>query len=205
MQFYLNEACFRNFMRFQDFTKYLGTLEQTSSRNEMYRLLGQLFGKADAEETAQIAYLCEGRLLPAFEGIETGMGERNIAAAIASATKRTDDEVAFASRQQGDLGLVVESLSSTKRSRLSVSDVYESLLKIARTSGKGSTESKQKQLAALLRSATPVEARYIVRFTQGRLRLGIAAPTIIESVARNQEHQNRRGRSSSVHSTFAPT
>jgi DNA ligase 1 len=176
-------------MRFQDFTKYLEALENTSGRIEMYRLLGELFQKAEEEETRQLAYLCEGRLLPAFAGVETGMGERTIAAAIASAVKRDDAEVTFASHELGDLGLVIESLlPKGKRSRLTVSDVYEALLSIARTGGKGSTDSKRDQLAALLRMATPIEARYIVRFTQGRLRLGIASPTIIEAVARNSEH-----------------
>ena len=155
----------------------------------MYRLLGELFDKADVAETARIAYLCEGRLLPAFEGLETGMGERTIAVAIASATRRTEEEVAIASRELGDLGLAAESLApASRRSLLSVSDVYETLLRIARTSGKGSTEAKQEQLASLIRQATPLEARYIVRLTQGRLRLGIAAPTIIEAVARKQEN-----------------
>jgi DNA ligase-1 len=176
-------------MRFQDFTKYLEALEMTSGRIEMYRLLGELFMKADAEETTHIAYLCEGRLLPAFAGVETGMGERTIAAAIVSATKRSDEEVALASQQLGDLGLVIESLlPKAKRSRLTVSEVYETLLGIARTSGKGSTDFKRDQLASLLRVATPLEARYIVRFTQGRLRLGIASPTIIEAIARNYEN-----------------
>ena len=176
-------------MRFQDFTEYLESLENTSGRIEMYRLLGALFQKADAEETRQIAYLCEGRLLPAFAGVETGMGERTIAAAIVSAAKRSEAEVALASQKLGDLGLVIESLlPKAKRSRLTVSDVYEALLRIARTSGKGSAESKRDQLASLLRMATPIEARYIVRFTQGRLRLGIASPTIIEAVARNYEN-----------------
>jgi DNA ligase-1 len=179
-------------MRFQEFAKHLELLEKTSGRTEIYRLLGGLFRKADPEETAKIAYLCEGRLLPAFAGVETGMGERAIAAAIASATEHTDAEVALASRELGDLGLVVETLfPSGKRSRLTVSDVYESLLRIARTSGKGSTEAKREQLAGLLRRATPIEARYIVRFTQGRLRLGVAAPTIIEAVARNEEDPKR--------------
>jgi DNA ligase-1 len=176
-------------MRFQDFTTYLQALENTSGRIEMYGLLGELFQKADVEETRQLAYLCEGRLLPAFAGVETGMGERAIAAAIASATKRSDEEVAHASQQLGDLGLVIENLlPKAKRSRLTVSDVYEALLGIARTSGKGSSEAKRDQLALLLRTATPLEARYIVRFTQGRLRLGIASPTIIEAVARNSEN-----------------
>jgi DNA ligase-1 len=175
-------------MRFRDFAKYLETLEQTSGRTEIYRLLGELFSQADAGERAQIAYLCEGRLLPAFEGVETGMGERTIAASIVSATNRTETEVARASQKFGDLGLAAESLSpAKKRSTLSVSDVYEALLKIARTSGKGSSESKRDQLAALLRVSTPVEARYVVRITQGRLRLGLAAPTIMEAVARLQE------------------
>ena len=154
----------------------------------MYRLLGELFRKANAEETAQVAYLCEGRLLPAFEGVETGMGERTIASAIAAAAATTDEAIALASRELGDLGLVVESLlPRAKRSQLAVSDVYEALLRIARTSGKGSGEAKRDQLAAVLRRATPIEARYIVRFTQGRLRLGVAAPTMIEAVARLED------------------
>lgn len=176
-------------MRFQDFTKYLEALENTSGRIEMYRLLGELFRQSDVEETRQLAYLCEGRLLPAFAGVETGMGERTITAAILSATKYGDAEVALASQELGDLGLVIESLlPKGKRSGLTVSNVYEALLGIAHTSGKGSTDSKRDQLAALLRMATPLEARYIVRFTQGRPRLGIASPTIIEAVARNYEN-----------------
>ncbi|HYP28927.1 MAG TPA: ATP-dependent DNA ligase [Blastocatellia bacterium] len=175
-------------MRFQEFAKYLESLENTSGRTEMYRLLGDLFSRAEASETARIAYLCEGRLLPAFEGLETGMGERTIAVAMASATGRTGEEVALASRELGDLGLAAESLSpKSKRGRLSLSDVYEALLRIARTSGKGSTEAKQDQLASLIKMATATEARYIVRLTQGRLRLGVAAPTIIEAMARTQE------------------
>lgn len=175
-------------MRFQEFAKYLEALEKISGRIEMYRLLGELFLKADPLEASQIAYLCEGRLLPAFEGVETGMGERTIAAAIASASKHSIEEVTHASRELGDLGLVIESLlPQTKRSKLAVSDVYEALLKIARTGGKGSTEAKRDLLADLLRRATAIEARYIVRFTQGRLRLGIAAPTLIEAVARLED------------------
>lgn len=175
-------------MRFQEFAKYLEALEKISSRIEMYRLLGELFRKADPEEASQIAYLCEGRLLPAFEGVETGMGERTVAAAIASASRHSDEEVALASRELGDLGLAVESLlPAVKRSKLTVSDVYQALLKVARTSGKGSTEARRDLLADLLRRATTIEARYIVRFTQGRLRLGIAAPTLIEAVARLED------------------
>ncbi|MCA1849772.1 MAG: DNA ligase, partial [Acidobacteria bacterium] len=70
-------------MRFSEFARFLESLENTSSRLQMYELLGALFEKAGEEEVAPIAYLCEGRLLPAFEGVETGMGERTAALSIA--------------------------------------------------------------------------------------------------------------------------
>lgn len=175
-------------MRFSDFARSLESLENTSSRLEMYKLLGALFDKADDEELAPLAYLLEGRLLPAFAGVETGMGERTVALSIAAATKRSIEEVSKASGRLGDLGLVAEELTSrSKRAKLSLTDVYQGLLGVAKTAGRGSTEEKQKQLTALLKEATRVEGRYIVRLTLGRLRMGVAAPTIIEAIARGEE------------------
>lgn len=174
-------------MHFSDFARSLESLENTSSRLEMYGILGSLFEKADDEEAAPLAYLLEGRLLPAFEGVETGMGERTAALSIAAATKRSIEEVSKASSRLGDLGLVAEELiPRSKREKLSLKDVHEGLLSIARTGGRGSTEEKQKQLTAILGRATPLEGRYIVRLTLGRLRMGVAAPTIIEALARRE-------------------
>jgi DNA ligase-1 len=179
-------------MRFADFARSLEALEETSGRIEMYRLLGELFERAAPEEIAPAAYLCEGRLLPAFEGVETGMGERNVALALAAATRCAPEDVAEASARLGDLGLVAEELiPPTRRPRLTLTEVYEGLLRLARTSGKGSTEEKQRQLASLLGRATRREARYLVRLTLGRLRLGVAAPTVIEAVARREEDSKR--------------
>jgi DNA ligase-1 len=182
-------------MRFSEFARSLESLEDTSSRLEMYELLGALFDKADADEVSPISYLTEGRLLPAFEGVETGMGEHTAAISLATATKCSVEDVAAASGRLGDLGLVAEELlSRSKRPRLSLTDVYQGLLGIARTTGRGSTEEKQKQLTALLKQATPIEGRYIIRLTLGRLRLGVAAPTIIEAVARREEDSKRARR-----------
>lgn len=151
----------------------------------MYRLLGELFNRASAAETEALAYMCEGRLLPAFAGVETGMGERSVAASIAAAARRKAEVIDKASDQLGDLGLVAEKfMRPLKRPSLTVTGVYNQLLEVARTSGPGSAVEKQRRLAALLARASPLEARYIVRLTLGRLRLGVAAPTIIEAVAR---------------------
>jgi hypothetical protein len=73
--------------------------------------------KADEEEVAAIAYLLEGRLLPAFEGVETGMGERTVALSIAAATKCSIEDVTKASSRLGDLGLVTEELILVQSAR----------------------------------------------------------------------------------------
>ncbi len=175
-------------MHFNTFAVYLEKLESTASRLEMYVLLAELFKEAAPEEVAPLAYLCEGQLLPAFEGLETGMGERFVASAIASAVNLSAEEVAQLSIKSGDLGLVAEEVTPPeRRSQLMLLNVYERLLQIARTSGRGSADEKQRQLTELLQVATPIEARYIVRITLGRLRLGVGAPTIIEAVARTTD------------------
>jgi DNA ligase-1 len=172
-------------MRFDELASYFEKLEATSGRLKMYELLGELFSQADPSEAAQIAYLLEARLLPAFKGVEIGMGERMVAAAIAAATGKTQEQVNELFKQAGDLGLVAERLLSGKKSSgLTVSEVYSSLLEIANTSGVGSFEKKINLLASLISEASPRSARYIVRFAVGRLRLGVGALTIIEALAR---------------------
>ncbi|MBX5478881.1 MAG: ATP-dependent DNA ligase [Pyrinomonas methylaliphatogenes] len=179
-------------MRFETLAEYFEKLEGTTERLRMYELLGQLFARADPEETAELAYLCEGRLLPAFAGVEIGMGERLVARAIAIAAGVEEREVTARYKRLGDLGSVAEELLKSRRQRgLTVTQAYAAMLEIARTSGPGSVEGKAQKLAALLGRTSPRAARYIVRFALGRMRLGIGAPTIIEAIARTSDDSKR--------------
>lgn len=87
------------------------------------------------------------------------------------------------------MGKVADLLLSEKRQQslysesLTVEKVYSTFYKIALSGGQGSQEVKIKALAELLNSATPKEARYIVRFPIGRLRLGIGDPTILDALS----------------------
>jgi DNA ligase-1 len=179
-------------MRFETLAEYFEKLEGTTERLRMYELLGQLFARADPEETAELAYLCEGRLLPAFAGVEIGMGERLVARAIAIAAGIEEREVIARYKRLGDLGSVAEDLLKSRRQKgLTVTQAYAAMLEIARTSGPGSVEGKAQKLAALLGRTSPCAARYIVRFALGRMRLGIGAPTIIEAIARTSDDSKR--------------
>jgi DNA ligase-1 len=152
----------------------------------MYNLLGELFSQAGGDEIAEIAYLLEARLGPPFAAVNLGMGERLVAAAVGAATKKPEREVTKLYKKLGDLGLVARNLAPKKRrGRLTVSEVYSSLLEIARTSGRGSAERKVALLAKLIGAAPPLSALYITRFVVGRMRLGVGAPTIIEAAARS--------------------
>jgi DNA ligase-1 len=174
-------------MHFDDLTKYFERLEATHGRLKMYDLLGELFSRAGGDEIAEIAYLLEARLGPPFAAVNIGMGERMVAAAVASAAKKSEGEISKLYKKLGDLGLVARSLApKNRRGKLTVSEVYSSLLEIARTSGRGSAEKKVARLAELIGSASPLSALYIARFVVGRMRLGVGAPTIIEAVARAQ-------------------
>jgi len=174
-------------MHFDELTKYFERLEAASGRLKMYKLLGELFSRAGEDEVAEIAYLLEARLGPPFAAVNIGMGERMVAAAVAAATKKSEAAVSKLYKELGDLGLVAQRLTpKNTRGKLTASEVYSSLLEIARTSGRGSAEKKVKRLAELIGSVSPLSALYIARFVVGRMRLGVGAPTIIEAVARLQ-------------------
>jgi DNA ligase-1 len=66
---------------------------------------------------------------------------------------------------------------------LTVDHVYETLDRIAKTSGSKSQEVKNRLLSGLLIGATPGEAKYIIRMATGTLRLGIADMTLLDALA----------------------
>jgi DNA ligase-1 len=66
---------------------------------------------------------------------------------------------------------------------LTVQKVYETLDKMAKTSGSGAVDTKMALLAGLLAAASPLEAKYILRTVTGNLRLGIADMTVLDALA----------------------
>lgn len=172
-------------MKFVRLAAYFEQLEGTTKRLKMVAILSELLQKAAIEEIDRIVYFCQEQLLPAYKGVEMGMAEKLIVQAIARATEQDAKTVRAAYQRLGDLGLTVEALLPTTTSDrpLDVITVSEKLLAIARTSGAGSVEQKIQRLADLIQSLSPLEARYVVRFTRGQLRLGIGDPTILAALS----------------------
>ena len=176
-------------MKFSRFADYLEKVENTSKRLEMFEILSGMFKEADKNEVDKMVYFCEEQLLPAWQGLETGMADKMAAKAIAKAFGRNEKEVLDAYKKQGDLGLVVEKMSGKQatlfhKKSLSVSEVYEELMKLAKISGEGSVDRKVSMLSGLLSNMSGKELRYAIRFVLGRLRLGIGDPTIMDSISK---------------------
>ena len=171
-------------MTFSDLSGYLDRLESTSSRNELVKTLAELYTKSSPAEIQPLTYLIQGRLVPFFEPVEIGLGEKLVIAAIAQAFATPPDEVAKLFGRLGDLGQVAATLSAHgSNAALPITEVHERLMEIALASGAGSVEKKRSSFAALLAQVDPVSAKHLVRIALGRLRLGIGDPTVLDALS----------------------
>ncbi len=163
--------------------------EKRSGRLEMTDVLAGLLRKAEPGEIGKLVYFVQGIVAPPYEGIDLGVGERFAIAAIASASGYSASEVERDYKKSGDLGDTAEALllkkkqTALSKTEMGVEYVFDAMLRISRASGPGSQDQKIKHLTELLNNASPLEARYIVRFVLGRLRLGVGDPTILDALS----------------------
>jgi DNA ligase-1 len=171
-------------VKFNELAGYLDQLEATNSRNELVRILSEMYKASTVAVIEPITYLIQGRLAPFFEPIEIGLGERMVISAIAMAYRTPKDEVNKLYRQVGDLGITAQRLApKTERDSPPVVEVHQRLSRIAHTGGAGSVQEKLDQFAALLADLDPASAKYLVRITVGKMRLGIGDPTVLDALS----------------------
>ena len=66
---------------------------------------------------------------------------------------------------------------------LTMERVYDSLVKITEAEGSGSQDLKMKLLSKLLSDASVEEAKFISRIVTGKMRLGVAAMTVVDALS----------------------
>ena len=171
-------------MRFDELAANLDQMEGTKSRNELVRILSDVYRAASAGELAPITYLIQGRLAPFFEPVEIGLGERLLMTAIAAAYGVPKEEVVKLNRQTGDLGVTAQRLARPpEHESPSVVDVHSWLTGIAGASGPGSQQQKLANFTALLSNLDATSAKHLVRITLGKMRLGIGDPTVLDALS----------------------
>ena len=144
------------------------------------------------------------KLAADYAGIELGIGESLIMKAIGESSGRSLPVIKADHQKIGDLGLVAAKSKSKqgqmfKPKPLTVRGVHHGLLDIAKMEGHGSQDQKVRAINKLMASSDvssaskavdidkdkggPSEAKFLVRFLEGKLRLGLAEKTVIVALA----------------------
>jgi len=165
-------------------------IEATTKRLEMTDYLVEILKETPTSLIDKVVYLTQGKLYPDFVGIEIGVAEKLAIRTVARAAGHREKEIEEDTQQGGDLGETTQKFMNKKAQAtlgfstpLTVERVYETLDKMANSTGSGSVDLKLSLLAGLLSDASPIEAKYIIRTVTGSLRLGIADMTVLDALA----------------------
>jgi DNA ligase-1 len=181
-------------MKFEELSTYLERLEKTSSRLEITRILTELFKKTNPSEIDKVVYLSLGILAPNYEGVLLNLAERMMLRTLALAYGQDENKVRNLYKKMGDVGNVAEelgkrqgvkgkrSLPSDGKSELTVTQVFEKLLEIAKDNGEGSQERKIEKMADILKNLDSLSSRFVARIPVGKLRLGFSEKTVIDAL-----------------------
>lgn len=174
-------------MLFRDLAAFYDRLDATQKRLELRAILAELLRPLTRSDLPVVIYLSQGMLRPEFEGVQLGVAGSLASKAVALATTDAEAEVARETKRSGDLGTTAELLLARRKrltppEPLDLHQVYDGLRQIAAASGEGSQDAKIQTLAALLRRATPLEGKYLVRLVLGTLRVGVREMTIVDAL-----------------------
>ena len=200
-------------MFFNHFAQYLADLEKLNSRLAMTELLAQLFQELNQEEIVPASYLLQGRLMASYQSLEFQLSSKMLIRALANFYIRHEgpleqgqlsveqnlfedanqdlviDKLNKQYKDLGDLGdlfyQVVGDLpaSSTAKNELSIGQVHQELIALAKVGGEGSQDKKINLLADLLGQVNALSAKYISRIILGKMRLGFSTMTMLDALS----------------------
>ena len=163
-------------------------LEKTTKRLEKTYIISELLKKTPESELNHIIYLIQGNVFPRWDERKVGMSSRLILKAISEATGVSTERIEKEWAKKGDLGIVVEELLQTRKQttlfsrKLTTEKVFENLRKLAEFEGHGTVSRKVTFIVELITSASPVEARFVVRTVLEKLRINVAEGIIRDSI-----------------------
>jgi len=175
-------------MQYQKLCEVYQELEENSSRLKKIEILSNFLKTLKKEKNLETIYLLQGTVWPDYIENEFGISQQLSIKALAKTTGLSTSEIMKKFKKIGDLGKVAEETIKTKSqstlftSKLTVKKVIENLKRLPELEGKGTVDRKLSLIAELLTSASPLEAKYIIRTLLNDLRIGVASGTIRDSI-----------------------
>ena len=180
-------------MEFSKIAEAFEKLDQTQKTLEKTDILAELFEES-GEQLPQVVLLCTGTPFPAWKDLDLGVSSKTLVKIISKATGRSEDEVEKEWKEQGELGLAAETMVEKKTQQrlmtqeITVEKAFDRMQKVAEMESEGLNSSvnqdkKQKELADLISSSEPREAKYLARIIINNLRLGVGEGTIRDALS----------------------
>ncbi len=175
-------------MQYSELVEVYQQLEATSKRLEKTSILAAFLKKLKHEGNKEIVYLVQGRIFPDYDQREIGISTQLIIKALAKSVGMPEHNIVNEWKLIGDLGKVAEKLVEKKKQhtlyskKLTAEKVLDNLRKLTEFIGKGTVEKKMGLIAELLTSASPSEAKYIVRTILNDLRIGVGTGVLRDAI-----------------------
>jgi DNA ligase-1 len=168
----------------QQLSQVADSVAATAKKTEKVRLVADYLRSRPEEEAARAAVFLSGRVFPKWEERTLNVGGSLLWRALAEVTGKPDVALTAAYRRYGDLGSAAEELlkesGRNEKSALTVGALGATFDEIAHTSR---AEHKLRLITAMLRCASPAEAKYIIKIVTGDLRIGLKESLVEEAIA----------------------
>ena len=162
-------------------------ISATPRKLEKTAILAEYLKSVPVEEAAVAAVFFSGRPFPAWEETTLQVGGALLWRIVAELSSRADEELTAAYRKHGDLGAVAGAVlpagreSDREERSCPPSQIEEAFREIAAARGPA---AKGSIIRRLLREASPLEAKYIVKIMTGDLRIGLKESLVEEAIAK---------------------
>mgnify|MGYP001559448619 CR=1 FL=1 len=176
-------------MLFAKLAELYEQLDATAKKLEKRDILADFYKNCSDNDLYRAVVLSMGTVFPKGEE-ELGIASGMIKKVVERVSGASEKDVMEKFKTTGDLGLAVEKLMERRKQKslakkeLTIDHVFDNLQRLPGITGSGSQDQKISLIAELLSSASPKEARYIVRTTLGQMRIGVAAGIVRDAIAK---------------------
>ena len=174
-------------MKYSKLCKVYQALESTTKGLEKTEILANFLKEIKSEP--KLIYLLQGNIFADYDSRELGISHQ-LAIRIISCSAGIPDEIVIKEfKELGDLGKVAESIIEKQKQQrslfsthLTVEKVISNLRRISTIEGKGTIDLKIGLIVELIHSASPKEAKYIIRTVLNDLKVGVGSGILRDSI-----------------------
>lgn len=177
-------------MEFDRLANTLDQVSQTTKRKQKVAIVAQFLRNLDPTEIESASLFLAGKVFPESSEMSLNISWRGLLNALKELTGFTDDQLS--EHYNGDVGEAIATLLSSKQlskqsvlfqESLTIKRIFSVFIKIAESSGSGSTKEKQSLIRSLFVDASPREARYLIALILNDMRTGLSEGLLVDCIS----------------------